>query len=94
MNYLIIATVLFFLVLNIYFRIKIIGRYKALNNKKINIDPKLMFDKSALQAYIEAHHPEHAQEIDDFRRALNNLLIIAVAGLVSILFLFLWIKFV
>jgi hypothetical protein len=53
-----------------------------------------MFDKSGLQAYIEAHHPEHAQEIDEFRRALNNLLIIAVAGLVSILFLFLWIKFV
>lgn len=93
MSYLIVAIVLFLLILNVIFRIKIIKKYKALSNKNINIDPKLMFDKAQLESYVRKYYPEHEADILDLRRWMNNLLYMGIAGLLLIISVYLILKF-
>jgi len=94
LSYLIIPAVIFFLILNVIFRIKIIKKYKALSSKQINIDPKLLFDRSNLNTYVAENYPEHEKEIGEFGRLLRLLMWIAIGGFLSILILYLVIKFV
>ena len=80
-----VVLIVFLLLLNVIFRIKIIKKYKALSNKQISIDPKLMFDKKALQQYVQKNYPQHYKEIFDFRSWMNNLLIMVIGGLLLII---------
>jgi len=93
MSYMLIVAVLFFLGLNVYFRLKIIKIYKALKRKQINIDPGLLLSKTRLKAFAEQNHPSNAHEIMAFGRLLNRLVVVGLCGLLTILVLFLIIRY-
>lgn len=92
MIYLLLAIVVLGLALNVYFRIKIIGKYKILRNKQINMEPALMFDRQKRLAFTSKYYPEYSEEIEDFSRSLNRLIIIAATGLLLILVVFIILK--
>lgn len=93
MTYLLLALVFFFLALNVFFRVKIIKKYKALSNKQINLDSKMIFDRNNFDEYVHSNYPDHAEEIKEFKTSLNRLIIIGITGFVSIVIVYLLIRF-
>lgn len=48
-----------------------------------------MLDKKKLESFIETHHPDYHNDIINFKQQLRNLVILAAAGLILILIIFL-----
>ena len=94
LSHLLVAIVLFLLIVNVIFRLKILRKYNKLNNKQINVKPGLLFDRKKMKAYAEKHYPEYAEEIEDFRKSLNALIQLGIWGLLIIVVVFLLIKYV
>lgn len=94
LSHLLVAIVLFLLIVNVIFRLKILRKYNKLSNKQINIEPGLLFDRKKMKAYTEKHYPEYAEEIEDFRKSLNALMQLGIWGLLIIVVVFLLIKYV
>lgn len=93
LSHLLIAIVLFLLIVNVIFRVRIIKKYKALSNKEVNIEAGLLFDRNKLNDYAEKNYPQYINEIEDFRRSLNNLLKLGIWGLLCIVVIFLLMKY-
>lgn len=94
LSHLLIAIVLFLLVLNVIFRLRIIRKYRALSNKQINIEPGLLFDRKKMHRYAKENYPQYIDEIEDFRQSLSNLLQLGIWGLLCIVIIFLLMKFI
>ena len=92
-SYLIIPTVILFLILNVVFRVKIIRQYKALRNKRINIDAKLLLSSKKLKAFVNKEYPDHASEILRFSRLLQTLIALTITGFLIILSIYLYMQF-
>lgn len=92
-SYLIIPTVILFLILNVVFRVKIIRQYKALRNKRINIDAKLLLSSKKLKAFVNKEYPEHEFEILRFSRLLQTLIALTITGFLIILSIYLYMQF-
>lgn len=81
------------LVLNGYFRLKIIRNYKKLSKKNSKIEPGLIFNKSKDEAFIRKHYPQEADEIIAFSKHIKTMITIAVIGFLLILIIFLIVYF-
>ena len=92
-SYLIIPTVILFLILNVLFRVKIIRQYKALRNKRINIDAKLLLSSKKLKAFVQKEYPEYEFEILRFSRLLQTLIALTITGFLIILSIYLYMQF-
>ena len=53
----------------------------------------MMFDKNALDSYVKKYYPQYHNEIFDLRKWMNQLLIIAIGGLMLIIVIYLFMKF-
>ena len=93
LSYLIIPIILLTLVLNGYFRLKIIKNYKNLSRKNANIEPGLIFNKSKDEAFIRKHYPQEAEEILAFSKHIKTMITIASVGFLLILIIFLIVYF-
>lgn len=93
LSYLIIPIILLTLVLNGYFRLKIIKNYKKLSRKNAKIEPGLIFSKTKDEAFIRKHYPEEADQIIAFSKHIKTMIIIASVGFLLILFIFLFVYF-
>ena len=86
---LMVPIIIFIIVINLFLRFKIIKSYRVLAKKDIYVDPKLLLDRKKLESFIKANHPEHHNDIINFKKQLNILAILAAAGLLAILIIFL-----
>ena len=93
LSYFIIPVVVLLLLVNVYFRVKIIKKYNFLRNKNIQIGPKDLMNKTKREAYISATQPEYAEELDAFASNLNTLVRLVVGGFLLILVGFTFIYF-
>ena len=93
LSYLIIPLVLLMVILNVYFRLKIIKLYKSLAKKNIYLDPKILLKKQALEEYVDTTYPQHADEINTFSRHLRTLMYVGIGGFLIILTIFIIVKF-
>jgi len=93
LSYFIIPLVVLMLLVNVYFRVKIIKKYKTLRDKNIQIGPRELMKKSTREAYISSVQPEYAEELESFAASLNNLVKIVIGGFLLILIGFAFIYF-
>lgn len=92
-SYFIIPVVVLLLLVNVYFRVKIIKKYNFLRNKNIQLAPKDLMNKTKREAYIAANQPEYAEELTAFASNLNTLVKMVIGGFVLILIGFAFIYF-
>ena len=85
--YLIIASFVLLLFVNIYFRLKVIGAFRKLKDSKINFNPSYIFDKNKMNAILQSNPPELRQSILDFSRYLRYSISMVIA-LIALITLF------
>lgn len=72
------------LILNIYFRVKVLKAYKVLVRNKVEFDASHMFNRQKLQDEVIVKYPKFEKEILDFNNHIRNSIMIAV-GLVLLI---------
>jgi len=85
---LVIPLAVLLLLVNIYFRLKIIKRFQALAKKNIRLEPKYFYNKEARAQYLK--QSKHKDELEDFYSTLDKLLRIVLIAFTLILGLFLY----
>jgi len=93
LSYFIIPLVILLLLVNVYFRVKIIKKYNFLRTKNIQIGPKDLMNKTKRDAYIATAQPEYAAELEAFASNLNTLVKMVIGGFILILIGFAFIYF-
>jgi hypothetical protein len=88
LSYLIIPLVLLLLGLNIYFRFKIIRKYKALKKQELHFDVENVFKKSERDKLITALPKDQANQVLEFSDSLRRLVFMAAIGFGLILIIF------
>ncbi|MBT8189461.1 MAG: hypothetical protein KJO29_03440 [Bacteroidia bacterium] len=91
LSYLVIPLIFLFLALNVYFRIRIIGKYKKLRSKNIGIDDKFLMKEDEIRQRYAGLEEETLNELIDFSGSLKRLIMIAFTGFIIILSIFLYI---
>ena len=81
------------LLVNVFFRVKIIKKYNFLRDKNIQIGPKDLMKKATREAYIAKVQPEYAAELEEFASSLNTLVRIVAGGFLLILAGFAYVYF-
>lgn len=76
--FLIIGIFLALLFLNIYFRVKVLRRYKALVQNNVVFDSSHFFNKKKLEAEVLAKYPASRSDIEIFILHIKRSLLIAV----------------
>lgn len=64
--YVIIVLFALLLLVNIFFRIKVIKSLKVLRESNIQFDAAMVFDKDKLKSFIAAQPPTNGKAISDF----------------------------
>jgi len=86
---LLIPLVLLIIIVNFYFRIKIIRQYNQLKSKNISVDIKKLMNKKSRDSYISEEHPEYSNELRSISTNMRNLLIFVIIGFIAIVVSFL-----
>ncbi|MBK7371884.1 MAG: hypothetical protein IPL56_03135 [Saprospiraceae bacterium] len=85
--YLIIVLFALLLLVNIFFRIKVIKSLKVLRESNIQFDAAMVFDKDKLKSFIAAQPPTNGKAISDFSKYLRSSITMAVL-LIALITLF------
>lgn len=93
LTYLIIPLLFLMLAVNVYFRVKMIKQFKALEKKNIQVDPKVFLNKKKREVYFQKHHPQHKVQLTEFSDSMDKLIKIVVAGFLIILISFCYLYF-
>ena len=64
--FIVVASFLALLVLNIYFRVKVMGVYKRLVSNRVDFEVKQLLDKKRLEAEVVPKYPKHKEDILEF----------------------------
>lgn len=89
--FVIIAFVLIILI-NLYFRIKVIKHYKYLINNRIEFNLGDIFNSKNLEKVIQDQNADHRYHISSFAKYLKIGVYLTCAVVVLIAILFVWMK--
>ena len=88
-SYLVVLVVLLLLVVNVFFRLKILKSYNKLKNNKIEFQPGMITNIEKAKAFFKSNYPEQADDLISFVRQLRRLFLYSFAGLIVIVTIFL-----
>lgn len=72
------------LVLNVYFRVKVLGYYKALVKNEVEFDIKDLLDTKKLKNEVVPRYPHMENEIIKFSTNIRNSILLAFGMIVLI----------
>lgn len=80
-------------IVNIYFRVKIVRSYKTLRDKQVELAPGMLFNKSKAEKFLRKNYPKDAEDVISFIGHLRRLIVFSLLGFILILVIFLFINF-
>ena len=81
---LILATFVGIVLLNLYFRIKVLGYYRKLRNSNVDFEPSQLLNRARLEAEVLPLYPQHRADIVAFAQHIRFSLRCASALIVLI----------
>ncbi len=77
--FLVVGLVAALLVVNIFFRARLLKLYRILVNARVDFEAKHIFNKSLMEEEIITKHPNMAKELRSFSQQIRNSIYIAAA---------------
>ena len=86
---LIIPLILTLIGINLYFRYVILGKFRKLSKKDVELNLSQFINRKKRTSYIERHYPDQAEELLSLGRSLDMLMfgVLTIIAIMAALFI-------